>query len=71
MAHASDIRIGGASFLPRLGELRADLAQRIANYRAYRATLNELRGLNLRELDDLGLAHANLPDVARSAVYGA
>lgn len=41
----------------------------LAQYRAYRTTLNELEALSSRELADLGLARANIRDVARSAAY--
>ncbi len=70
MAHATDIRIGGTSYFSRLGELRSEMNARVANYRTYRNTLNELRALNMRELDDLGLAYADLRQVARTSVYG-
>ena len=35
--------------------------------RVYRVTLNELRALTDRELDDLGIARSDIPMVARKA----
>lgn len=42
----------------------------IAQYRTYRQTYLELDALSNRELADLGMARANIRDVARSAAYG-
>lgn len=42
-----------------------------AEWRMYRRTLGELQGLSRRELDDLGIAEADLQRVAREAVWGA
>ncbi|WP_377512931.1 DUF1127 domain-containing protein [Octadecabacter sp. R77987] len=69
MAHASDIRVAGFDF-SRFANLRETLATRFANYRTYRATLNELSDLSDRELADLGLARANIKSVAYQAAYG-
>ena len=68
MAHASDIRVAGFDF-GRFAALRETLATRFANYRTYRATMNELADLSDRELADLGLARANLRAVAYEAAY--
>lgn len=40
------------------------------NFRAYRATLAELRALTDRQLADLGLGRASIRAVAHRAVYG-
>lgn len=40
------------------------------NFRAYRATLIELKALTDRQLADLGLARGSIRTVARHAVYG-
>jgi uncharacterized protein YjiS (DUF1127 family) len=45
----------------------AGITGRFARYRTYRKTLNELRGLSPRELDDLGLN----PSMIRSCAYKA
>ena len=54
-----------------LRDIRADLADRVIRFRLYRETLNELASLTDRELEDLGLHRANLPEVARTAAYTA
>lgn len=69
MAHVTEARIGGTSFLSTLGGLRDDMSSRIAQYRTYRTTLNELRSLSTRELNDLGLAYADLRSIAIEATY--
>jgi uncharacterized protein YjiS (DUF1127 family) len=49
----------------------ADKLQRAWNdYRAYRATLAELKDLTSRELSDVGLSRDALDRTAREAVYG-
>lgn len=51
---------------PALGAL----GQRIARYRDYRRTLNELRALSARDLADLGLEPDAIKRIARRAAYG-
>lgn len=46
------------------------LAARVARYRAYRRTLAELEALSAHELEDLGLAHGTIREVAYRSVYG-
>ncbi len=53
---------------PLFGGLRG-VIQRVAQYRMYRATLNELQHLGDRELDDLGLHRSQLRAVAYDAAY--
>ncbi|SDO43491.1 Uncharacterized conserved protein YjiS, DUF1127 family [Lutimaribacter pacificus] len=50
--------------------LLAELQDRIARYRLYRKTVNELAVLNARELADLGLCRAQIRAVAYQAAYG-
>ncbi len=45
------------------------LRKKVAAYRVYRETLNELRSLNDRDLADLGLSRASLKRVALEAAY--
>jgi uncharacterized protein YjiS (DUF1127 family) len=52
-------------------DLRANLGERVARYRTYRTTLNELASLSDRDLSDLGLHRAMIADVAREAAYKA
>lgn len=50
-----------------LRDLRTEVAERIAAYRLYRATLAELSALSDRDLSDLGLHRSMIEDVAREA----
>lgn len=49
----------------------AALRRRISEYREYRKTVAELRALDTRELEDLGIARGDITRIAREAVYGA
>lgn len=49
----------------------AALHRRISEYREYRKTVAELRALDTRELEDLGIARFDITRIAREAVYGA
>jgi uncharacterized protein YjiS (DUF1127 family) len=53
------------------GGFVAQLKQRLANYRRYRATLAELQALSPRDLADLGLSEYDLQSVAWDSVYRA
>lgn len=50
--------------LTRLGHLLERAAARLAHYRIYRNTLDELRALSDRDLNDLGFSRYMLKDVA-------
>lgn len=52
----------------RLTALRADLAARRERRALYNRTLAELGRLDTRELDDLGIARADIPRIARDAL---
>lgn len=45
-----------------------DIARSYQNWRSYRNTVAELRGMTDRNLADLGIARADIRAVARSAV---
>jgi len=45
-------------------------AEAYSAWRLYRRTLNELQGLSVREMDDLGLNQSMLRQAAFEAVYG-
>lgn len=60
--------LGGASFVNRGSPLER-LRRRWANYRLYRRTLAELRGLSESELDDIGASRFALKTVAWNSVY--
>ena len=47
-----------------------ELGERLALYRHYLATLDELSMLSDRELADIGMHRSNLNDIAREHVYG-
>ena len=54
----------------RIETASARLRQAWERFRAYRATLAELRALTDRQLGDVGLTRATLEETARRAVYG-
>jgi uncharacterized protein YjiS (DUF1127 family) len=70
MAYATETRSFGASLVERAGTFRAAMTDRFAKYSLYRTTLNELQGLNDRDLADLGIARADIQDLAREAAWG-
>jgi uncharacterized protein YjiS (DUF1127 family) len=70
MAYATETRAVGATLVERIGTFRAAMADRMAKYTLYRSTLNELQGLNDRDLADLGIARADIQDLAREAAWG-
>jgi len=47
-----------------------DVAERIARYRTFRTTLNELQTLSDRDLTDLGISRSNVRSIAYDAAYG-
>ncbi len=66
----TDRALGGASFWQRLSDLRAELAERRAQDRAYRKTVNELSAMSARDLTDIGIHPADIDRIARKAAYG-
>ncbi len=48
----------------------AKIRKAMADYRLYRATLEELDQLSDRDLSDLGISRASVRDIARESVYG-
>ena len=66
MATATQTRtLPDASF--GFGGLRSAVSGRLASYRAYRRTLDELSQLSDRDLADMGLHRSTIADVARDA----
>lgn len=47
----------------------ARISTAVANYRLYRKTIEELRSLSTRELQDLGLSRYAIRQVAYDSVY--
>ncbi len=70
MANVTDIRANGATLSQRISEVRAALADRYAKYSTYKTTLNELAGLNDRDLADLGINRSMIKSIATEAAYG-
>ncbi|KEO51480.1 DUF1127 domain-containing protein [Thioclava pacifica] len=66
MALVHDIRLSESGFT----KLKVKLSDAIARRKVYRQTLNELRSLNSRELDDLGMHRSMITRVAYEAAYG-
>ncbi len=54
-----------------LGVFFKSLSGRVASYLVYRRTLAELEALNAHELEDVGLTHGTIREVAYRSVYGA
>jgi uncharacterized protein YjiS (DUF1127 family) len=69
MTYATNTMVSGG-LMARLRALRADLAERAAKQRLFAQTRNELTNLSDRDLADLGLARADIADVAYQAAYG-
>ncbi|MDX8348339.1 DUF1127 domain-containing protein [Cognatiyoonia sp. IB215446] len=70
MTYNTDTAFAGVSLAQRFAALRADLAERAAKRKVYRTTLNELRGLSDRDLNDLGMSRAMVKGIALEAAYG-
>ncbi len=56
---------------PNEAGLFSRLRRSFADYRLYRKTLNELEGLNDRELSDLGMSRFDLRKIAYDSIHGA
>ena len=69
MAYAHEVRNGFAGTAN--AGLVAKLAERFAQYKTYRATINELSDLNDRELSDLGISRSMIKRIAIETAYGA
>ena len=59
-----------ASILDRAATFFANQRAAYAQHRMYVKTMDELKGLSTRELNDLGLSRSSLHDTAYMAVYG-
>lgn len=67
MAYATDISAIRAA-APKAGVFRT-LFARIAQYRTYRATFNELSSMGDRELADIGLSRSQIRSIAYEHSY--
>ena len=70
MTHASHA-FQNASTWQRLVNLRAALAERVAQRRAFRATVAELGGLSDRDLADMGIHRSQIAAIAEQAAQDA
>ncbi len=64
MAYATHTYAPNSGLFGRLVELRKDIAQRFAFRRVFNKTVNELNGLDDRQLADLGLSRSQIHSVA-------
>lgn len=67
MAYAHHARTLDDTFDTRSGGLWPAVTARLASYRAYRRTLDELSQLSDRDLADMGMHRSTIGDVAREA----
>ena len=70
MAFATEIHGVNADVTGRIAATLKSAANRVASYRVYRKTVNELSALTSRELDDLGLSRSMIKRTALEAAYG-
>ena len=70
MAYAIANTTFSASILERAATFFANQREAYAQHRLYTETLNELKSMSTRDLNDLGLSRASLRDTAYAAVYG-
>lgn len=70
MALANDILRLEAGVADRLGEIMRRIRERMEKRRKYRQTVDELRTLSSRELNDLGIHESMIERIAYEAAYG-
>ncbi len=70
MAYYTGNRTQHQTLAQRFADLRSKAAEAYANWRVYRVTLNELQGLSMRELADLGINPSMIKRIALEAAYG-
>ncbi len=71
MAYVSTQKISTVTIGERIAAYATGFGKKVGDYRLYRRTLNELQGMSLRDLADMGLHPTELHRIAREAVYGA
>ncbi|SLN26308.1 hypothetical protein PSA7680_01148 [Pseudoruegeria aquimaris] len=69
MAIASNITTTNAGAFDRIQAAFRALSERVAQYKVYRATINELQELSNRELADLGISRSMIKRLAYEAAY--
>jgi len=70
MAFTTEFHGTNAAVTGRFSAILKSATDRVANYRLYRKTVNELSALSMRELDDLGLNRSMIKRIALEAAYG-
>lgn len=70
MAYATDIRTVQHGLLDRVTAIFKSISEARAQRKVYLRTLDELNAMTDRDLDDLGIAAAEIPFIAREAAYG-
>ena len=70
MAFATEFNGTSADITHRITAALKSATNRVAKYRLYRKTVNELSALSSRELDDLGLNRSMIKRIALEAAYG-
>ena len=70
MAYAVQNKGASLSVVARLGEILGQAAEAYGAWRIYRRTFNELSGLSMRELDDLGISRSEIRRIALESAYG-
>lgn len=70
MAYITGNRTRTTSFAKSLADLRDGIVRAYTNWRVYRNTLNELQGLSIREMADLGISPSMIRRIALEAAYG-
>ncbi len=70
MAYVNTTRVARKGMLDRLVAVKDGIATAIQQRRVYIRTVTELNGLTDRELADLGIGRASIPEIAHEAAYG-
>lgn len=70
MAYVNQTRAGQLSVSDRVVGLFAGFSAALQRRRIYSQTLNELRSLSDRDLNDLGISRSMIVEIARDAAYG-
>ncbi|MEM6479227.1 MAG: DUF1127 domain-containing protein [Pseudomonadota bacterium] len=70
MAYATAPITARFDLVTRIRAYAAERLEDFARYRDFRKTYAELQELSDRELDDLGIARANLRQISIETVYG-
>lgn len=70
MAYVSGIRRIEISLADRAAAFLSGLRDNRRRYRVYRQTVNELKALSERELNDLGIHQSSITAIAMEAAYG-